>query len=207
MVAPTTNKFKANFVGSTNRDLADKVSDTFSSKDFNGLSDGVSDDTLAINLAVASLALSGVPSLLILPRNTVFVEANLELDPLVTIQDMSTRGSIRFILAPQSSSLPVTSGGIAIKTQGIDGVLLRVHDSGIAGNPYLQVLNEDTGQLANINLGGLNLNKYVDIKEISDPPAPESNAGRLFVRDNGSGKSQVCIRFNTGAVQVIATEP
>jgi hypothetical protein len=45
------------------------------------------------------------------------------------------------------------------------------------------------------------------LTEISDPDAPSSNKGRLYVRDNGSGKSQLVIRFPTGAIQVIATEP
>lgn len=40
-----------------------------------------------------------------------------------------------------------------------------------------------------------------------DPAAPSANQARLFARDNGSGKTQLCIRFATGAVQVIATEP
>ena len=37
--------------------------------------------------------------------------------------------------------------------------------------------------------------------------AGAANAVRLFVRDNGSSKTQLCVRFATGAVQVIATEP
>jgi hypothetical protein len=34
----------------------------------------------------------------------------------------------------------------------------------------------------------------------ADPPAPTADNARLFVRDNGSGKTQLCVRFNTGAV-------
>jgi len=41
----------------------------------------------------------------------------------------------------------------------------------------------------------------------ADPPAPTADNARLFVRDNGSGKTQLCVRFNTGAVQVLATQP
>lgn len=43
--------------------------------------------------------------------------------------------------------------------------------------------------------------------EISDPAAPATNAARLYVRDNGAGKSQIVCRFASGSVQVIATEP
>lgn len=53
-----------------------------------------------------------------------------------------------------------------------------------------------------VNVGG-----WIDLLEIADPAAPASNHGVLYVRDNGSGKTQLCARFPTGAVQVIATEP
>jgi hypothetical protein len=37
--------------------------------------------------------------------------------------------------------------------------------------------------------------------------APVANRARLFVRDNGAGKTQLCVRFHTGVVKVLATEP
>jgi hypothetical protein len=49
--------------------------------------------------------------------------------------------------------------------------------------------------------------QFIEGQEISDPAAPAANSGRLYFRDNGSGKTQLVVRFNTGAVQVIATEP
>lgn len=48
---------------------------------------------------------------------------------------------------------------------------------------------------------------YVEGAEITDPAAPAANSGRLYFRDNGAGKTQLVVRFATGAVQVIATEP
>jgi len=48
---------------------------------------------------------------------------------------------------------------------------------------------------------------YIEGTEISDPAAPSSNKGRLYFRDNGAGKTQLVVRFPTGAIQVIATEP
>lgn len=48
---------------------------------------------------------------------------------------------------------------------------------------------------------------YVEGTEIADPSAPSTNKGRLYFRDNGAGKTQLVVRFPTGAVQVIATEP
>lgn len=47
----------------------------------------------------------------------------------------------------------------------------------------------------------------VDMPEISAPGAPAANTARLYCEDNGSGKSRLVVRFPTGAVQVIATEP
>lgn len=48
---------------------------------------------------------------------------------------------------------------------------------------------------------------WIEGLEIADPAAPSANRGRLYFRDNGSSKTQLCVRFPTGAVQVIATEP
>ncbi len=50
----------------------------------------------------------------------------------------------------------------------------------------------------------LNPSLYV---ERAEPAAPAANQAVIFARDNGSGKTQLCAKFNTGAVQVIATEP
>ena len=41
----------------------------------------------------------------------------------------------------------------------------------------------------------------------STPDAPELGTARLFARDDGTGKMQLCVRFPTGAAQVLATEP
>jgi hypothetical protein len=48
---------------------------------------------------------------------------------------------------------------------------------------------------------------YVEFSEMTAPSAPSANGARLFTQDNGAGKTQLCVRFNTGATQVIATEP
>lgn len=43
--------------------------------------------------------------------------------------------------------------------------------------------------------------------EISDADAPAADGARLYARDNGAGKTQLVVRFNSGAIQVLATEP
>jgi hypothetical protein len=49
--------------------------------------------------------------------------------------------------------------------------------------------------------------RHVELTEITDPAAGATNSARLYSRDNGSGKTQLVVRFPTGAIQVLATEP
>lgn len=48
---------------------------------------------------------------------------------------------------------------------------------------------------------------YLEGSEVSDPAAPAANSGRLYFKDSGAGKTQLAVRFATGAVQILATEP
>jgi hypothetical protein len=48
---------------------------------------------------------------------------------------------------------------------------------------------------------------YVELDERTAPAAPAANKVRIFCRDNGAGKTQLCALFPTGAVQQIAIEP
>lgn len=64
----------------------------------------------------------------------------------------------------------------------------------------------DTGY-AGYFQGRVFMDSYVELAEIGNASAPGSNRARLFVRDNGSGKTQLCVRFHTGAVRTLATEP
>ncbi len=47
---------------------------------------------------------------------------------------------------------------------------------------------------------------YFDLEEISDPSNPPADTARIYARDNGSGKTQLCVIFPTGSALVIATE-
>jgi len=51
------------------------------------------------------------------------------------------------------------------------------------------------------------VHKHLDMAEMAAPGAPFANQARLFVRDNGAGKTQLAVVFSSGAVQVIATQP
>lgn len=50
--------------------------------------------------------------------------------------------------------------------------------------------------------------RHIELLELGgDAAAGATNSARLYVKDNGSGKTQLCVRFPTGAVAVLATEP
>jgi hypothetical protein len=57
--------------------------------------------------------------------------------------------------------------------------------------------------LTNASTGG----GFLEFREMTMPAAPSADRARLFCRDNGAGKSQLVVRFASGAEQVIATEP
>jgi hypothetical protein len=48
--------------------------------------------------------------------------------------------------------------------------------------------------------------KWYELTEISTPPSPLANRARLFLKDNGLGKTQLCVKFANGTVRVLATE-
>jgi hypothetical protein len=54
--------------------------------------------------------------------------------------------------------------------------------------------------------GKVYTSKFVEMPEVTAPAAPGGNKARLFVRDDGSGHTQLCVRFNTGGVKVLATQ-
>lgn len=49
--------------------------------------------------------------------------------------------------------------------------------------------------------------EYMDISEMTAPSAPGANTARLFVQDNGAGKTQLMAIFPSGAAQQVAIEP
>jgi hypothetical protein len=47
---------------------------------------------------------------------------------------------------------------------------------------------------------------FLQLREMPAPPAaPAPDYARVFVRDNGSGKTQLCVRFHNGVIRVLAT--
>ena len=121
----------------------------------------------------------------------------------------------------------VSTGGVSIDSQaattvrGYNGTNSCGVDSYVdvsAGAPYAQFwLSMANGQtldpiiLSNYDytpqIWGITATGAEHFFEQTDPAAPAANEALLYARDNGSGKTQLCVRFPTGAVQVLATEP
>lgn len=111
---------------------------------------------------------------------------------------------------PGGGTLSTRLGGVtfsveAILTDGSAGAWIAHGDNGAFGTraffkPGGTPLATTAAHLA----GSLGL---AEVSGTSDPNAPPADQARLYVRDNGAGKTQLCVRFATGAVQVISTEP
>ncbi len=89
-----------------------------------------------------------------------------------------------------------TASGVVV--QGNDGRLSNArtptdHNHTSAGG--------DGGVLTNDAHDG-----YSDYTEIATPSAPGANTARLFVRDNGGGKTELCVLFPSGSAITIALE-
>jgi hypothetical protein len=55
--------------------------------------------------------------------------------------------------------------------------------------------------------GNMTISQGITLSETTLPPQPSADQLGLFARDNGLGKTELCVQFATGAVQVLATEP
>jgi len=47
---------------------------------------------------------------------------------------------------------------------------------------------------------------FIEITEMAAPSAPAANNARLFCRDN-AGKTELCVMFSDGSVQMIKAQP
>jgi len=108
-------------------------------------------------------------------------------------------------------SLDYSEDDVVIERLASTGATLVLKSGRIWGSPAFaanQYQIGDTIVSATWVSGALTVGEaYIGGTEISDPSAPSANQGRLYFRDNGAGKTQLCVRFNTGAIQVLATQP
>lgn len=112
--------------------------------------------------------------------------------PALSFTNFATTG----LYAGAGPVLAVTVGGVSIgRWQGTGYVQL-------SGSIYVDSVSPTGGSSAALAMAG-----RIRLSEVAEPANAPANAGDLFVKDNGSGKSQLCVRFASGATQVIATEP
>ena len=60
----------------------------------------------------------------------------------------------------------------------------------------------ETSALYQVAMGA----RHIELGEMTAPGVAPANKARLYVKDNGSGKTQLCVIFATGAEVVLATE-
>ena len=84
----------------------------------------------------------------------------------------------------------------------VENVLLK---DGVVGTDSIAEKTANAGVTID---GILTKDGYWELTEqAADPAAPAANKAILYTKDNGAGKTQLAVRFATGAVQIIATEP
>lgn len=131
------------------------------------------------------------------PRD-LFLSRNLTAGGTLTVSGAATLSSTLTL----TSNLRLLNGTLArpdntaaaiLLGNGTNSIYGTTYFSGTSGTPQALIMAGDSG--------------YMEFNEVSDPSAPSTNYGRLYMRDNGAGKTQLVARFPTGAIQVIATEP
>ena len=104
------------------------------------------------------------------------------------------------------------SGLIAFSAKAKTGVFgYAAQDSGSVGvrgeSPAgFGVYGKTSTGYAGFFNGKVYSSQFYELGEVATPAAPVAHKARLFIRDFG-GKAQLCVRFHTGAVRVLATEP
>jgi hypothetical protein len=91
-----------------------------------------------------------------------------------------------------------SSGGTGAYAFGRVAVLANGRDVGIDARG---------GDLAAIFRDPVRFTSFLEIESVLEPETPNPDRTRMFTRVNGSSKIEVCVKFPSGAVQVIATEP
>jgi hypothetical protein len=96
--------------------------------------------------------------------------------------------------------------GVYGECQFGDGIFGFSDDVGVHGNALFGkgVFGESFGGYAGY-FDGKTYVGMLDMPESTPAPPPDGQV-RLFARDNGSGKAQLCVQFATGGPIVLATE-
>jgi hypothetical protein len=118
----------------------------------------------------------------------------------------------RFVPDNLSISLGNSRDSGILYDAAADELTIQTRDAGGAATDRIRVQANIASPRVFLDLpisvaGAIEHTSYIEGVEIADPAAPAANRGRLYFRDNGAGKTQLAVRFPSGAVQVLATEP
>lgn len=111
----------------------------------------------------------------------------------VAVGGLATASGTGGVAVGHQAQATTLSNGVALGKEAV-----TAHSSGVALG-YQSV----TTAGAQVAIGA----RHVEVKEIAaDPAAPAADTARWYFKDNGAGLTQLAVRFNTGAVQVLASE-
>lgn len=95
----------------------------------------------------------------------------------------------------------ITSGGATISVAATVWIGGPPGSGSLANENYALYIASGTGAIPFL------ISDTIQMSEISAPSAPAANQVRIYAEDNGSGKTRLMAKFNTGAAQQIAIEP
>lgn len=157
--------------------------------------------------------------------DTVLKKSTAANGPTFALQNTSTATSVdpRFECRRSLNNAIVTAGTAVCRWRA------AVHDgTGLITGGYIAPFVEScaagncpvrweisTGTTARLKIGSseveptvpIKTTSYFDLVEMTAPAAPAANTARLYVEDNGAGKTRLMVRFPTGAVQQLSVEP
>lgn len=136
---------------------------------------------------------------LIVSPGISYVESSLVIPDEVTLLIFDSTGKLTLLTASFGQT-PLARGGLAIKQKGSTGITLRAVDNGVSSDPILQLVDLANGDVAALQT------KYVELDEVTDPAAPSANKARLYVKDDGTGDTQLAVRFASGSPLIIKTQ-
>jgi len=181
------------------RTLAQKLGDVISCLDYGAaVASNATVNTAAINDAITAAAVSGSNGFVLVPYGISYTESSLILPDDVQLIVFGQYGTVTFLSTDHGSSA-IARGGIAVKSKGATGVILRSHDAGVTADPFLQIIDETNGDVAAVQT------RYAEMPEIAAPTTPTADKVRLYAAANGS-VTEVYAKFQDGSVVPFAKE-
>jgi subtilisin-like proprotein convertase family protein len=143
----------------------------------------------------------------------------------VTANNLVSR-QVRLLDSSDNVSFILNGDNGALQIGNVSGISPSIHLLNASGNTVFRGDSNaqigSTSVIGNLTVYGtgptsaFSVNGYQNIAatrgkfqlyEITEPSAPPADSAYLYVKDNGSGKTQLCVKFSSGSPVVIATQP